>query len=211
MPPLPGFSNNPFQTRSDFLTAALSLLQKLTPYHSPSNSLIRLLVSTGAHFDEVAAQLEGYARPLWVIGALLSLPAKVRVPLRSTKGWTTQKAEEVLQLWVRGITAGTDPDAEGFWGDVGDKDQRMVEMEILSFALLSAPEVFLPDPQTTADEKEKSEMTALRRNVTVWLASINRRGIPETNWLWFRVLTNLARIKSCGVPIQTSEIIWNEI
>lgn len=72
MPVLAGFSDNPFRTREDCVTATWALLSPLRAYTSPLGARIRLPVSTGAHFDEVAAQLEGFARPLWAVGALLA-------------------------------------------------------------------------------------------------------------------------------------------
>ena len=32
------------------------------------------------------------------------------------------------ERWIRGLKAGTDPENREYWGDVGDADQRMVEM-----------------------------------------------------------------------------------
>ena len=71
MPPLPGFSDNTFRTRDDFIRAALALIQPLGQYKSPHNARIKIATSTGAGFSEAAAQLEGFARPLWVIADLL--------------------------------------------------------------------------------------------------------------------------------------------
>jgi hypothetical protein len=64
MPPLPGFSDNPFKTRADFQSACVSLLRALKPYQSPGGARIKLPLVSGTHFDDIAAQLEGFARPL---------------------------------------------------------------------------------------------------------------------------------------------------
>ncbi|UPX15611.1 uncharacterized protein EKO05_0006054 [Ascochyta rabiei] len=61
MPPLAGFSNNAFETHQDSQTAALALLCALKPYQSPGGARIKLALATGTHFDDVAAQLEGFA------------------------------------------------------------------------------------------------------------------------------------------------------
>jgi hypothetical protein len=97
MPPLHGFSDNPFCTREDIVTAVYALLTPLIPYQSPRGARIHLPVGTGAHFDEKAAQLEGFARPLWAIGALLASHDK-NTPI-----------DERLQGWIRGMAAGADP------------------------------------------------------------------------------------------------------
>jgi hypothetical protein len=74
-----------------------------------------VLGHSGAGFDSVAAELEGYARALWGLGPLLaSEPNHPR--FRSMRA-----------AWVRGLINGTDPDHEEYWGDCGDRDQRLVE------------------------------------------------------------------------------------
>jgi hypothetical protein len=64
----------------------------------------------------------------------------------------------------------------------------MVEAEIISFALLTAPEAFY-EP-LNANEKV---------NLANWLKGLNGKVMPENNWRWFRVLANLALIRVCGI------------
>ena len=73
--------------------------------------------------------------------------------------------------WRDGFIQGTDPESPEYWGDIEDLDQRMVEMCPIGFTLAVAPHVFW-DPLTT---KQKA-------NVAKWLASINEREMPNTNW-----------------------------
>ena len=47
-----------------------------------------------------------------------------------------------IDRWVSGLANGTDPDGDEYWGGAKARDQRMVEMSPLSFALALAPEVF---------------------------------------------------------------------
>ncbi|TDZ17930.1 hypothetical protein Cob_v009169 [Colletotrichum orbiculare MAFF 240422] len=184
MPPLPGFSDNPLRSRSDLIRATLALLRPLLPHFSPSKARIRIPVPTATHFDETAAQLEGFARPLWAVGALL---------LAST---STSDAElvaeinDVVQPWIDGFVAGTDPSHPEYWGKINDTDQRMVEAEIIAFALLVAPErIFSP---LSAQGKT---------NVTNWLRALSGMDMPKNNWRWFRVFGNLALTRVCGVPL----------
>ncbi|CAO2655750.1 Nn.00g045530.m01.CDS01 [Neocucurbitaria sp. VM-36] len=178
MPPLRGFSDNPFTTHADFKTASLALLRVLKQYQSKGGARIRLPLVTGTHFDDVAAQLEGYARPLWAVGTLMHSDI-------------VSKAEynELIQPYVEGLANGTNPDHVEYWGPVVLRDQRMVEMEIISFALLSAPNIMF-----------RSQTQDAKQNITKWLKTINGKDFPTTNWLWFRVMTNLALTKVCGVP-----------
>ncbi|KAL4993968.1 hypothetical protein BDV10DRAFT_199145 [Aspergillus recurvatus] len=172
MPPLSGFSDNPFNTRSDLVHAAKTLLSALKPYRSPSKARIKLPVATAAGFDETAAQLEGFARPLWVVPFLLEEECE---PLN-------------LQSWVDGLHAGVDPENPEYWGDLGDFDQRMVEMESIAVALLARPDTF-----NTLGEDQKN-------NLVAWLSQINKHEMPQNNWLWFRIFVNLALTRSLGVP-----------
>ncbi|PVH97595.1 hypothetical protein DM02DRAFT_684607 [Periconia macrospinosa] len=178
MPPLKGFSDNSFHTHADSKDACLSLLRALKPYQSPGGARIKLPLVTGTHFDDIAAQLEGYARPLWVIGALLH-----------GKCLTTEEIQELVDPYVKGLANGTDPNHEEYWGEVVVRDQRMVEMEIISFALLAAPEEFF-----------HSQTPRVQENIKRWLYACNGKDFPVTNWLWFRVMMNLALVKVCGVP-----------
>lgn len=186
MPPLPGFSDNSLRTREDLIQVNVALLSPLLPHFSCSKSRIRIPVTSGAHFDEAAAQLEGFARPLWSVGALLSSLSS-GVPNSSS----ISQIDSVVQPWIDGYAAGTDPSHPEYWGPIGHMDQRMVEAEIISFALLSAPErLFHSRDETT------------RRNITAWLRGINGKQMPDTNWRWFRVFANLALVKVCGVPYE---------
>ncbi|KAF1940591.1 hypothetical protein EJ02DRAFT_513013 [Clathrospora elynae] len=178
MPPLSGFSNNLFKTHADFKAASVALLRALKLYQSPHGARIKLPLATGTHFDDVAAQLEGYARPLWAIGALMHSDMV-----------TTDEFKELIEPYARGLANGTDPDHAEYWGPVVLRDQRMVEMEIISFALLAAPDTMF-----------NSQTEEAKKNITAWLRTINGKDFPVTNWLWFRVMTNLALIQVCGVP-----------
>ncbi|EAT86341.1 hypothetical protein HBH56_029230 [Parastagonospora nodorum] len=177
MPPLAGFSDNAFRSHADFKTASITLLRALKPYQSPDGARIRLPLVTGTHFDDVAAQLEGYARALWAVGTLLHSSLV-----------TKDEYNELIEPYVKGLANGTDPKHAEYWLPVVLRDQRMVEMEIISFALLAAPDaMFL------------SQSERAKQNITEWLKTINGKDFPQTNWLWFRVMTNLALVKVCGV------------
>ncbi len=180
MPPLPGFSDNGFFSRGEAVAASKALLKPLVPYFSDGKARIKLPVTSGAHFDDTAAELEGYARPLWVVATLLAAQER-------NAGENDTEASSLLQNWVHGLQNGVNPLHPDFWGDIGDWDQRMVEAEVLSFALLSAPESFYEPLSETA-----------KANLKAWLQGLNGKIMPENNWRWFRVFSNLALIKVCG-------------
>ncbi|KAJ5114227.1 hypothetical protein N7456_002761 [Penicillium angulare] len=179
MPPLSGFSDNLFRDRDDLLLATTSLLRPLEAYFSPGNALVQLPVHSGAHFDETAAQLEGFARPLWSIAAAVADHSKIVTP----------EITRYVDRLVTGLQNGINPEHSEYWGEIGDWDQRMVEAEPISFALLLAPKTFY-DPLPPTD----------RENLIQWLSGLNGRVMPQNNWRWFRIFANLALSEVCDVP-----------
>ncbi|KAE8147282.1 hypothetical protein BDV25DRAFT_169244 [Aspergillus avenaceus] len=171
------FTTNPYLTRPDLQNACISLLNPLLPHFSAHNTRIRIGSST-TRFDEDAAQIEGYARPLWGLAALLAGGASY----------------EAARLWREGLIHGTDPSHPEYWGALDDLDQRMVEMCPIGFALAVAPGE-LWDPLTEEQ----------RGNVARWLGLINGREMPNTNWLWFRVFANLG-LRRNGAPYSLDRI-----
>lgn len=188
MPPLPGFTDNPWRTRADFLTGTTALLRPLGAFFSPSHARIRLSPATGTHFDETAAQLEGFARPLWAVAALLM------------GGDGSAETDELLQPWIDGIAAGTDPDHPEYWGAIEPTDQRMVEAEIVSFALLAAPDRLYGTLEPRSQD-----------NVAKWLRGMVGKPMPPNNWRWFRVLSELALIQVCGVSGAEAQALRDEM
>lgn len=134
---------------------------------SPGGARARL-GHTGAHFADTAAELEGFARPLWGLVPLAAGGGQV--------GW-----EPIL----RGLTSGTDPDHAEFWGYADDRDQRVVEMAAIGFALALVPEQVWEPLDGRA-----------RLNLTQWLGRANAVAVPDNNWHFFRVMVNegLARV-----------------
>ncbi|KAF2275849.1 uncharacterized protein EI97DRAFT_57793 [Westerdykella ornata] len=161
-PPHP-FSSNPLLTRSDVVAAVTSLLDPLASGSSPLHALTKVGTS-GTRFDETAAQIEGYARPLWGLAPLLAGGSQYAGTDR----------------YVQGLIAGTDPESDEFWGYMEDQDQRMVEACPIGYTLAIAHKEFW-DPLS---ERQ-------RGSVERWLGSMNDKDMPNTNWLWFRVFANL--------------------
>ena len=99
------------------------MLDPLAAHTSQGGALIDI-GSTATHYDLRAVALETFARPLWGLTSLLIGGEKY----------------EGLDRWIRGLASGTDPDGPEYWGGAKAKDQRMVEMSPLSFAIAMAPE-----------------------------------------------------------------------
>ncbi len=154
--------DNPLRTREDVERAAIDLFTPLLPFWSEGGARVKL-GSSGVWFSNVAEELEGFARPLWGI-----------VPLAMGGG-----RFEHWDLYRCGIASGTNPEHPEFWG-WAERDQRLVEMAAIGFAMAFAPEhIWDPLPPQVRD------------NLVTWLDRINQFPPYPNNWQFFRVLVNL--------------------
>jgi hypothetical protein len=120
---------------------------------------------TGAVYDDAAAGLEGFCRPLW---AVLACAARGE-PLPGT------------DILSQAVGAGVDPSHMDFWGEFVRDDQRCVEMGALGWALAEAPDAFWNGLEDQA-----------RDEFVRWISQINRvTNLPANNWRFFRILVNL--------------------
>lgn len=157
--PVTLFQPNELKTRDDLEKFLVELLDPLAAHTSPGGARIHL-GHTATHYDEIAAQLEGFSRPIWGLASLIAGGGSYAGTNR----------------WVNGFTNGSDPNGPEYWGDMRDKDQRMVECSAIGFSLAVAKEQVW-DP-LSEEAKE---------NLEAWLGGMNDKQMPNTNWLWFRV------------------------
>lgn len=161
--------NNPFKTRDDMVCALESICGPLEDKYSPGKARLHLSSFSAAYPDAVA-EMEGFSRVLWGL-----------VPLLAGGG-----AAPLWNTVLEGIRNGTDPSHPEYWGDIGDYDQRMVEMAAYGVALAMIPEKIWEPLDKAA-----------RRNLSAWLYEINSREPYDCNWLFFRVLVNIG-LKKVG-------------
>lgn len=148
----------------------LNMVSPLKAYYSKTGAGLYLGAAAAGYGSRIAA-MEGFSRVLWGM-----------VSYWAGGG----RDESLLPLYVRGLGTGTDPSSKEYWGDLHDKDQRMVEMAAISYRILMIPEK-LWEPLR---EKEKD-------NLASWLYQINRYTQADNNWQYFKVMVNLA-LKSVG-------------
>jgi len=154
---------NPLRDREDMRQALSALFDPLLPYFSKGSARVRL-DAAAAHFDRAAADLEGFARPLWGLA-----------PLAAGGGDFAH-----WDRYAAGIANGTDPDHPEYWGAVRGKDQRMVELAALGFTLALVPEkVWEPLGGRARD------------NLVAYLKQARRHDYADNNWKFFRVLVDL--------------------
>lgn len=157
-------------TKQDFSELLFKLVNPLRTKFSPHCALIN--VGTHATWYEVrSAQTEAFARPLWGL-----------VPYWAGGG----KDFHYSSIYKNGIAYGSDPESEEYWGDCHDRDQRFVEMASMAYGIIFAPDKMWD----CLDDKTKD-------NFAAWLYSINENAVCDSNWLFFRILVNVA-LKKIG-------------
>ena len=154
-------------SRDEFSAELFAYLEPLLPHYSEGGALLHL-AGGGAQYEDEVIPFEAWARPLWGLA-----------PFWAGGGRSENGTFE--ELYACGLATGTDPAQPEYWGGFRAHDQRFVEMAAIAYALLLAPEVLWEPLGESA-----------RTNVAAWLAQVNRHDFPKGNWLWFRVLVNLA-------------------
>ncbi|PIL34242.1 hypothetical protein GSI_03953 [Ganoderma sinense ZZ0214-1] len=175
------FVSNPIQSKHELAHYLIGLLDPLASHTSPGGARIHLGF-TGTHFDETAAHLEGFARPIWGLASFLAAGG-------SYPG---------LDRWLRGFATGTNPHHKEFWGNMRNKDQRMVECSPIGFSLAVAKhQIWDPLPDQA------------KRNLENWLGGMNDKEMPNTNWLWFRARTTPSFLSSASLTDPIFQVFAN--
>ncbi len=160
------------ETKKQFTDLLMSVIEPLTGRYSKNRANLRL-GGSGAWYPAKTAEMEGFARPLWGL-----------VPFWAGGG----SSEAFDDIYINGIKAGCDPDNAEYWGQCYAYDQRFVEMAAIGFGLLFAKDkLWAP-----LSELERDELTD-------WLLQINDHDMPGCNWLFFRIIVNIA-LKKLGRP-----------
>lgn len=168
---LKSIKHNPLDSKQDLQDALRQLVRPLKPLYAAGGSRLPIKGSSAGYGEEIAG-MEGFSRILWGI-----------VPHLAGGG-----TDELWEDCLRGIISGTDPEHKDYWGDVGDYDQRLVEMAVLGMALSMIPErIWEP-----LEERQ-------RRNLYNWLNTINSHPCHDCNWLFFHVMVNMGFYKT-GQP-----------
>jgi hypothetical protein len=166
---------NLLKTRSDVEKGVIDLFNPLLPYFSEGGARVRLDAAAG-HFDRAAADLEGFARPLWGL-----------TPFAAGGGDFDHWA-----LYRQGLANGTDPEHPEYWGAVNGTDQRQVELAALGFTMKMLPHlVWEPLPQKAKD------------NLAAYLLHARKHDYADNNWKFFRILVDLG-LEECAVEFDRS-------
>lgn len=148
----------------------LQMMEPLKIHYSTESAQLQLGAAAAGYGNRIAG-MEGFSRILWGMASY----------------WAGGgKDESLLQTYQHGLCAGTNPASPEYWGDLHDKDQRMVEMAAISYGILMTPEkLWIP-----LGDVEKTQLAE-------WLYQINLYSQADNNWQYFKVIVNLA-LKSVG-------------
>ena len=164
-------------SKEDVQSLFTDFTDSLHNYYSPGCAYLKLDYF-GAHYEEKISYMEGFTRVIWGLAPFLAGGGK----------------SELLDIYIKGVESGTDPKSEEYWGDIQNVDQKMVEIAPIAFFLLVAPE-YAWEPLS---EKVK-------QNLADYLYRINEAVVPKSNWLFFRILTNIA-LKKTGNPYSVEKL-----
>ncbi len=157
-------------TKSDFINLCTDILNPIKDFYSPDGAFM-MCGTHGTWYEEAGAAVEGFSRPLWGL-----------VPL-----WAGgHDIDGFNDIYIKGITAGSDPKSSEYWGNYHDGDQRFVEMAAMAYGIMFTPErIWEPLSDSAKD------------NFASWLYGINNFMVWDSNWIFFRVLVNVA-LKKAG-------------
>ena len=169
--------SNPLSSRQDIVASLNTLLSALDKAFAPGSSRFSL-GETCAHYSTDIAQMEGLSRALWGLFPLLA----------------SGDASPFCEKYLTAIKLGTDPHSDGYWGETGPYDQRLVEMAAYGLGLA------LLGDKLTAHFTGREVM-----NLHAWLNQIVHAQMPDSNWNYFAIMVQLG-FKRAGLPYDQTAI-----
>lgn len=168
------------KTKNDVARTLLDSIRPLKKFYSEGKAWL-IVGTVGVHYGEKTARMEGFTRVAWGLGALWAGIDDLEDDLK-------KEGQEWLDLYIEGITNGTNPKHPEYWGKPYDYDQKLVEMAALVTAITLSPEK-LWNP-LTQEQKD---------NLYNFLAQSNTNELHANNWRYFRILVNMT-FRVLGLP-----------
>ena len=173
-----GITAADFSTRERAVAVFKRIVDPLKPFYSPSGARLDI-GSTGTWYEHDTVPIEAFSRVLWGL-----------VPF-----WAGGGRDADFERIVRdGLTAGSDPTNPEYWHTCHDYDQKFCEMAAIGFGILLAP-AQVWDPLSDA----------AKRNLADWLNEINRHKCLSSNWIFFRIIANVA-LRKRGMPYDAEKL-----
>ena len=133
----------------------------------------------GAPPGDQVPSIEGFARMSVAWAAWLREPSNP-----STVSWDG-RAHDVAHLLALGLRDATDPSGPFWWGEIGDRDQRIVELAEIATALWLGGERL----RRALDNVDP----AAHDRILDWLALVDGRDVWPDNWVLFPMIGALVR------------------
>ncbi len=162
--------NYAYNSKEDFKNLLFDILDPLRSRYTEGCANIDLK-GHATWYDDGAVAVEAFSRPLWGL-----------VPFWAGGG----SDAEFEKIYRTGLSSGSDKSNGEYWGDCHDRDQRFVEMAAIAYGMIFAP------------DKVWTLLTDVQKdNLVSWLSQINTHDVCDSNWIFFRILTNVA-LKKAG-------------
>ncbi|WP_235720794.1 DUF2264 domain-containing protein [Magnetospirillum molischianum] len=141
----------------------------------------------GREMDSV----EGFTRTAPMLAAWIASgrPAEVRI--------ADGRSINLLDTLRRGLLAGTDPSNPGYWGAIGNADQRTCEAADVARTLWLLRDRLWP----TLNDNERNQIAG-------WLNQTNGKTVADNNWHLFPVIVSLV-LKDLGQPYDAEGSLWH--
>lgn len=166
-----------FNTRKEIEDSLWKTIGPLEDFYKNRKGRLNI-GSHGTVYKKDTRNIEAFLRILWGLGSF----------------WAQNPSEKWLDIYIKGIVAGTDPTNEDYFGDVTDYDQLLVEMtSIVVTFMLNKEKIW---DRLTAKEQTK---------IANWLRQINEHNMPANNWHFFRILVNVC-LKKMGVRFSQEKL-----
>lgn len=160
-------------------------------YYGTSDCARAYYPGASSTHEAVVDAMEGFCRVLPMVSAWIcsGRPSVIR----NFDG----EQRDLMGFAKEGLLAGTNPKSNGFWGNIGDRDQRIVEAADIALSVwLLRGRLW---PQLSSSEKEI---------ISKWLLSVNGKSIPDNNWHLFPILVNEV-LFSLGYPGDRTSCLWH--
>jgi hypothetical protein len=159
----------------------LYFVQGFEAYHTATGSMA-VFPGLPSRNGRIADGMEGFSRmaPVWGVWVSSGRPPVLKLP--------SGESVDLNATFKRGLLSGTDPSSLGFWGNISDFDQRIVEASDVALSLW----LFR---STVWEQLSPAEKTQVAR----WLFEVNGKRLPDNNWHLFVTFIN-AVLEKLGCP-----------
>lgn len=169
---LAGFAGTAPPTTADYASLFAYFVEGWETYRRPEGAAADLPGLPSRHGKSVDA-LEAFARTAPLVASWLRSGRPTHVMISGGR------SIDLIEMIARGVRAGTDRNSPGYWGDIHDLDQRIVEASDVALALWLSRDVVWA--HFTAAERQRA---------LAWLSQVNGRRVPDNNWHLFIPFVN---------------------